>query len=127
MIRNLPDDGPLTEILTEISGKSGQNGSNSVEISSVKTEPKNRLKPASIQGLASKRVFETLVEVAGIEPETPCPQNPVNMQDSDFSVEALTEILTEISGTDRQMLARIVKRWGSLSDELKQAVLRVVG
>ena len=68
MIRNLPDDGPLTEILTEISGKSGQNGSNSVEISSVKTEPKNRLKPASIQGLASKRVFETLVEVAGIEP-----------------------------------------------------------
>ena len=48
------------------------------------------------------------------------------MQDSDFSPEALTEILTEISGTDRQMLSQIVKRWGSLSNELKRAVLRVV-
>ena len=67
------------------------------------------------------------MEVAGIEPETPCATSPVTMQDSDFSVEALTEILTEISGKDRQMLTRIVERWGSLSDELKQAVLRVVG
>jgi hypothetical protein len=68
-----------------------------------------------------------LVEVAGIEPETQCAKNPVTMQDSDFSVEALTEILTEISRTDRQMLTRIVQRWDSLSDELKEAVLRVVG
>jgi len=67
------------------------------------------------------------VEVAGIEPDTPCAKNPVSMQDSEFSVEALTEILTEVSGTDRQMLTRIVQRWGSLSEELKQAVLRVVG
>jgi len=29
--------------------------------------------------------------------------------------------------TDRQMLTRIVQRWGSLSDELKRAVLRVLG
>ena len=71
--------------------------------------------------------FETLVEVAGIEPETPCPQNPVTMQGSGFSPEALTEILTEISGTDRQMLTRSVQRWSSLSEELKKAVLRVVG
>ena len=41
--------------------------------------------------------------------------------------EPLIEILTEISGTDRQMLTRIVQRWDSLSDELKEAVLRVVG
>jgi len=68
VIRNLPDDGPLTEILTEISGKSGQNGSNSVEIGSVKKEPRNRLKPAFLKGKLPKRVFETLVEVAGIEP-----------------------------------------------------------
>jgi len=74
-----------------------------------------------------KRAFETLVEVAGIEPETPYPETSVTMQDSDFSVEALTEILTKISGTDRQMLARIVERWGSLSKELKRAVLRLVG
>ena len=67
------------------------------------------------------------MEVAGIEPETPCAKNPVTMKDSEFSVEALTEILTEIPGTDRQMLTRIVQKWGSLSDELKRAVLRVVG
>ena len=36
VIRNLPDEKPLTEILTDISGKSGQNGSNSVKIGSVK-------------------------------------------------------------------------------------------
>ena len=68
VIRNLPDDEPLTEILTEISGKSGQNRSNSVKNSLFKTEPKNRLKPVSLQGLVPKRVSETLVEVAGIEP-----------------------------------------------------------
>jgi hypothetical protein len=68
-----------------------------------------------------------LVEVAGIEPEAPCTETQVTIQDSEFSVEALIKILTEISGTDRQMLARIVERWGSLSDELKRAVLRVAG
>ena len=68
VVRNLPEDEPLIEILTDISGKSGQNGSNSVQNGSVKTEPKNRLEPASVQGLVPKRGFETLVEVAGIEP-----------------------------------------------------------
>ena len=68
-----------------------------------------------------------MVEVAGVEPEKPCPKTLITKQDSDFSVEALTEILTEISRADRQMLTQIVHRWGSLSDELKQAVLRVVG
>ena len=68
VIRNLPDDKILTEILTEISGKSGQNGSNSVEIGSVKKEPENRLNPAFLKGKLPKKVSETLVEVAGIEP-----------------------------------------------------------
>lgn len=67
------------------------------------------------------------MEVAGIEPDTPCAETSVSIKDSDFSPEALTEILTEISGTDRQILTRIVQKWGSLSEELKQAVLRVVG
>jgi len=35
--------------------------------------------------------------------------------------------MTEISRTDPQMLTQIVKRWGSFSEELKEAVLRVVG
>ena len=58
----------LTEILTEISGKSGQNGSNSVKNGLVKNEPRNRLEPAFFKGKLPKRVSETLVEVAGIEP-----------------------------------------------------------
>ena len=58
----------MTEILTSISGKSGQNGSSSVKTGLVKTEPKNRLEPVSLQGKVPKRVSETLVEVAGIEP-----------------------------------------------------------
>jgi len=65
--------------------------------------------------------------VAGIEPDSPCAETSVNIKDSEFPIEALIEILTEISGTDRQMLTQIVKRWGSLSEELKRAVLRVVG
>ena len=54
VIRNLPDEEPLIEILTEISGKTGQNGSNSVKTGLVKTEPKNRLEPSSVQGLVPK-------------------------------------------------------------------------
>ena len=68
VIRNLPDDEPLIEILTEISGKTGQNGSNSVKTGFIKTEPRNRLEPAFLKGKLPERVFETLVEVAGIEP-----------------------------------------------------------
>ena len=127
VVRNLPDDENLIKILTNISGKSGLNGSNSVKTGFVKKEPKNRLEPAPLQGLVPKRILETLVEVAGIEPEAPCTETLVNIKDSEFSPEVLIKILTEISGTDRQMLTRIVQRWGTLSDELKSAVLRVVG
>ena len=41
--------------------------------------------------------------------------------------EPLTQKLTHFSGKDRQQLSQIVQRWGSLSDDLKRAVLRVVG
>ena len=84
VIRNLPDDENLIKILTNISGKSGQNGSNSVKIGSVKTEPRNRLEPAFLKGKLTERVPETLVEVAGIEPETPSAETSVNIKDSDF-------------------------------------------
>ena len=45
----------------------------------------------------------------------------------DFTKEQWTQIWKQISDEDRQQLSYIVERWGSLSDELKQAVLRVVG
>ena len=45
----------------------------------------------------------------------------------EFTKEQWTQIWTHFSGEDRQMLSQIVQRWGSLSEELKRAVLRVVG
>ena len=44
-----------------------------------------------------------------------------------FTKEQWTQIWTQISGEDRQMLSQIVERWVDLSDELKRAVLAVVG
>jgi hypothetical protein len=44
-----------------------------------------------------------------------------------FTKEQWTQIWTHFSGEDRRMLSQIVEKWGSLSDELKRAVLRVVG
>jgi hypothetical protein len=70
---------------------------------------------------------ETLVEVAGIEPAGAGGSTPANKRVSDHSPEALIKILTNLPDSDRQMLTRIVERWGSLSDELKREVLRVVG
>ena len=68
IVKCWPNDENLIKMLTNISGKTGQNGSKSVKIGLFKTEPKNRLKPVSLQGLVPEKVFETLVEVAGIEP-----------------------------------------------------------
>jgi len=68
-----------------------------------------------------------LVEVAGIEPAGGGGSTPATKRDSAHSTEALIKILTNLTDEDRRMLARIVERWGSLSEELKRAVLRVVG
>ena len=74
-----------------------------------------------------KRVFETLVEVAGIEPAGAVGSTPASKRNLAHSPEALIKILTNLTDEDRRMLARIVERWESLSDELKEAVLRVMG
>ena len=75
----------------------------------------------------SKEVSETLVEVAGIEPAREGDSTPANKGASVYSPEALIKILTNLTDEDRRVLARIVERWGSLIEELKEAVLRVVG
>ena len=36
-----------------------------------------------------------------------------------------TQLWTHFSGEDRQILTRIVERWGRLSDELKEAILAI--
>ena len=68
-----------------------------------------------------------MVEVAGIEPAREGESTPANKRVSVYSPEALIKILTNLPDSDRRMLAKIVERWGSLSDELKRAVLRAMG
>ena len=67
------------------------------------------------------------MEEARIEPAGAGGSTPANKRDSAHSTEALIKILTNLTDEDRQILTHIVERWGSLSDELKRAVLRVVG
>ena len=61
----------------------------------------------------------TLLEVAGLEPAGAGERTPADKGDSAHSPEALIKILTNLTDANRQMLARIVERWGDLSDELK--------
>ena len=65
------------------------------------------------------------MEVAGVEPEGESGSFPVSMCDSAVLSEALTEILTEISDKDRQILVTVVNRWKRLSEELEKVVLLV--
>jgi len=68
VVRNLPDEGPLTNILTNISGKTCQNGSRVGEIEPLEKAAQTALHAASRQKLSQSGNSETLVEVAGIEP-----------------------------------------------------------
>ena len=126
-VRNLPDEENLIKILTNISGKTCRNGSRVGEIEPLEKAAQTALHAASRLELSQSGDSETLVEVAGIEPAGVGDSTPATKRDSAHSPEALTEILTEISGADRQLLSQIVQRWSSLSDELKRAVMRVVG
>ena len=55
-------------------------------------------------------------------PKSACSQ----VVDSQELKELSKEQWTQISDKDRQQLSQIVQRWGNLSDELKQAVLRII-
>jgi len=100
----------LTDILTEISGERGQKQANSGKIRTPKNEERIWLDPAYLKGLIKKMILETLVEVAGVEPAGESASFPVSICDSSVLSEALTEILTEISGEgvkNRQILAKL--------------------
>ena len=68
VVRNLPDEENLIEILTEISGKTCQNGSRVGEIEPLEKAAQTALNAASRLELSQSVDSETLVEVAGIEP-----------------------------------------------------------
>jgi len=77
--------------------------------------------------LLPQKVYETLVKVAAIGPNTQCTESPVAIDTSEFPPKGIGQDSESIPGEDRQMLAQIVEKWGNKSDELKQAALRVVG
>ena len=69
VVRNLPDEENLTNILTNISGKTCQNGSRVGEIEPLEKAAQTALNAASRLELSQSDDSETLVEVAGIETE----------------------------------------------------------
>ena len=68
VVRNLPDEENLIEILTEISGKTCRNGSQIGEIEPLEKAAQTALNAAFRLELSQSGDSETLVEVAGIEP-----------------------------------------------------------
>ena len=68
VVRSLTDEGPLTNILTNISGKTCRNGSRVGEIDPLEKAAQTALNAASRMELSQSGDSETLVEVAGIEP-----------------------------------------------------------
>ena len=78
VVRSLPDEGPLTNILTNISGKTCRNGSRVGEIEPLEKAAKTALDAASRLELSQSGDSETLVEVAGIEPASRNTSDPAS-------------------------------------------------
>jgi len=127
VVRNLPDEENLIKILTNISGKTCRNGSRvgetgeegeiagtplTVGFGRSLTQPDERLRWRDRRDSNPKSNDAQSQSEKGIPP---------------FTKEQWTQMWTHFSDEDRQQLSQIVKRWGSLSDELKRAVLGVVG
>ena len=84
-MRNISQDDPLTNILTNISGKMGRNGSRVGEIEPLEKAAQTALNAAFILGFWQSEDSENLVEVAGIEPARAGDPISVNKRDSAHS------------------------------------------
>ena len=78
VVRNLPDEENLIKILTEISGKTCQNGSRVGEIEPLEKAAQTALNAVSRLELSQSGDSETLVEVAGIEPASRNTSDPAS-------------------------------------------------
>ena len=106
----------MTDILTEISGKRGQKQASFGKIITPENKEIIWPDPRYLTGLIKKKILETLVEVAGVEPAEESASCPVSICGS----AVLSEVLTEISGKHGQVLVTVVNRWKRLSEELKK-------
>ena len=78
VVRNLPDEENLINILTNISGKTCHLGSRVGEIEPLEKAAKTALHAASRLELSQSGDSETLVEVAGIEPASRNASDPAS-------------------------------------------------
>lgn len=67
--KELPNIQLLTDILTEIFGKRGQEQANSCKIRPPENEERIWLDPIYLMGLIKKKILEALVGVVGVEAE----------------------------------------------------------
>ena len=67
-IRNLPDEEPLTNILTNISGKTCRKGSRVVATDQSSETTETSVTVGDRRGMSLSDDLESLVEVAGVEP-----------------------------------------------------------
>ena len=126
-MRSIEGFEPLTQILTHFSGKTFHLGSQVGE-----TVEKGEIigTPFSVGSGRSLTQSDEICEWRDRRDSNPKLDNAQYQSEKGIPPlrpEALTQILTHFSGKDRQMLTQIVQRWGNLSDEIKRAVLRVVG
>ena len=116
-----------THIWTHISGKTGHMASRVGETGENGEIAGSPLIVGSGRSLTQPDEICEWRDRRDSNPKSKCSQVIDNQKLKEFSKEQWTQIWTQISDEDRQMLTHIVQRWGSLSDELKRAVLRMVG
>ena len=126
-MRGIGGNGPLMQILMQISGETGRLASR------VGDTGKGSEIKGSTLSMGSRRELSHIGENyewrdrRDSNPKSNDAQSQSQTEDSALSVDALMQILMQIPDEDRRMLSQIVERWGHLSDELKRAVLAIIG
>ena len=126
-MRSIDGNTKWTQIWTHISGKTCHLGS---RVGETGEEGENAGSPLIVgSGRSLTQPVERLRwrDRRDSNPKSICNQVVDSHKLKEFKEEQWTQIWTQISDEDRQQLSQIVQRWGSLSDELKRAVLRVLG
>jgi len=126
-MRSIDGFAPLTQILTHISGETCHLGSRVGETGEEGDIAGSPLTVGSGRSLTQPDGRLRWRDRRDSNPKSNDAQSQSDKGMPPFTKEQWTQIWTHFSGEDRRMLSQIVERWGSLSDELKRAVLAVVG
>ncbi len=69
---------------------------------------------------------EKMVEAVGIEPASPCPDNPEKTDSSTAPAGEGAHICAQILGVDCPHLAQIVSKWSQLPPPAREAISQLV-